>query len=252
MFQNPADTYSPRLASGMAPGFPATSRRGCGSWDDGMVRRTRKCAEETRDQLLDAAERLFYEHGVTRTSLEEIARAAGVTRGAVYWHFRNKIDLFEAMQERAERPAGEFMRRLATCETDAPLSALRDACCHAMRQLAADERRRRVYAIVAHRCEHIAEMAGALERKRTMKDQVIRRFAHIFEHARHLGAMSPALAPRVAAQCLYALILGLVTDWVERQEDYDLCRRGPACIDAFFRALGSGAATSPPDAAGSS
>ncbi len=204
-----------------------------------MARRTRECAEETRDEILNAAERLFYDHGVTRTSLEEIARAAGVTRGAVYWHFRNKIDLFEAMQERAERPHGEFMRRLAACETDAPLPALRDACCQAMRLLAADERRRRVYAIVTSRCEHVAEMAGAAARKRQIKDQVISRFTHVFEHARHIGVISPAWPPKVAAQCLFSLILGLVTDWIERPEDYDLSRRGPACIGVFFRALGA-------------
>jgi len=48
-----------------------------------MVRRTKEEAEQTRDQILDAAEILFFERGVAHTSLEQIARAAGVTRGAV-------------------------------------------------------------------------------------------------------------------------------------------------------------------------
>ena len=65
-----------------------------------MARRTKLEAEQTRHAILDAAERIFYAHGVTRTSLEEIAKHAGVTRGAVYWHFKDKIELCEAMLQR--------------------------------------------------------------------------------------------------------------------------------------------------------
>ena len=66
-----------------------------------MARRTKDEAEQTRDAILDAAEKVFYKRGVARTSLDEIARAAKVTRGAVYWHFKDKMELSEAMVERA-------------------------------------------------------------------------------------------------------------------------------------------------------
>ena len=58
-----------------------------------MVRRTKDEALETRNRILDAAERVFGESGVSRTSLEDVASAAGVTRGAIYWHFKDKSDL---------------------------------------------------------------------------------------------------------------------------------------------------------------
>ena len=54
-----------------------------------MVRRTKEAAAITREQLLDAAERVFRERGVAGSSLAQIAAEAGVTRGAVYWHFRD-------------------------------------------------------------------------------------------------------------------------------------------------------------------
>ena len=62
-----------------------------------MVRRTKEEAQETRNRILDAAERVFVERGVGRSSLNEIATAAGVTRGAIYWHFQDKADVFNAM-----------------------------------------------------------------------------------------------------------------------------------------------------------
>jgi len=62
-----------------------------------MARKTKLEALETRERLLDAGEVVFRQRGVTRTSLAEIAAAAGVTRGAVYWHFKDKAALFHAM-----------------------------------------------------------------------------------------------------------------------------------------------------------
>ena len=72
-----------------------------------MVKRTRDEAAETRNGILDAAERVFSVRGVSHTSLEDIAKAAGVTRGAIYWHFRNKSELFTAMVDRVTFPLGD-------------------------------------------------------------------------------------------------------------------------------------------------
>jgi TetR/AcrR family acrAB operon transcriptional repressor len=62
-----------------------------------MVRRTKEEALATRAALLDAAEKVFRQHGVTRATLGAVASAAGVTRGALYWHFRDKDELFAAL-----------------------------------------------------------------------------------------------------------------------------------------------------------
>ena len=73
-----------------------------------MARKTKAEAAATREALLDAAEEVFLEKGVARTSLEQIARHAGMTRGAVYWHFKNKADLFQAMLGRVRMPFQEL------------------------------------------------------------------------------------------------------------------------------------------------
>ena len=69
-----------------------------------MARRTKEDADATRQALLDAAEAVFYAKGVGRASLAEIAQAAGATRGAIYWHFKDKVDLFNAMMDRVTLP----------------------------------------------------------------------------------------------------------------------------------------------------
>src|SRR5258708_9624580 len=54
----------------------------------------------TRKAILDACLKLFARHGFSTTSIDDIASAAGITKGAVYWHFENKEELFQAILDR--------------------------------------------------------------------------------------------------------------------------------------------------------
>ena len=90
--------------------------------------------ERTRAALIDAGRSLFAEHGFAATSTEGLVRLAGVTRGALYHHFRDKRDLFEAVYEDVERCLAERLTASLTGVTD-PMEVLRlgaasflDAC----------------------------------------------------------------------------------------------------------------------------
>ena len=92
-------------------------------------------SEATRRQLVTAARSLFGARGYADVGTEEIVRAAGVTRGALYHQFRDKADLFAAVAEQVE---AEITNRIAAGAAEAaadPLDALRagarlflDAC----------------------------------------------------------------------------------------------------------------------------
>lgn len=81
----------------------------------------------TRAALIDAGRRLFGERGYAAVGTEELVRAAGVTRGALYHQFRDKAALLEAVYEAVER---ELTERIATDALNAgaadPLAALRE------------------------------------------------------------------------------------------------------------------------------
>src|SRR5262252_3984923 len=134
-----------------------------------MARKTKVEAAITREQLLDAAERVFREHGVTRTSLAEVAAAAGVTRGAVYWHFKDKADLFEAMCERATMPLDALLSDAALGPSSDPLAALRELSIAVLNTLANDPRAQAVFEVIFHKTEltgELAAVAGERERER--------------------------------------------------------------------------------------
>ena len=91
-------------------------------------------SEATRAELLAAARRLFADRGYGGVGTEEIVRAAGVTRGALYHHFSGKRDLFRAVYEEIEKELVEQIAAVAVAASD-PVDALRkgaqawlDAC----------------------------------------------------------------------------------------------------------------------------
>lgn len=61
------------------------------------MRKTKEEAEETRKAILRSALDTFYEKGYSKTTFDEIARRINLTKGAVYWYFRNKPDLIAAL-----------------------------------------------------------------------------------------------------------------------------------------------------------
>jgi len=91
------------------------------------VKRTQtERSEATRESLIEAARRLFAERGYAGVGTEEIVRAAGVTRGALYHHFDGKLELFATVYERIE---AELAERIAAgalaANADSPLEAMR-------------------------------------------------------------------------------------------------------------------------------
>ncbi len=67
-----------------------------------MTRTQRQRTEATTGQLLEEARRLFAADGYNATSLDDVVAAAGVTKGALYHHFRSKRELFRAVFENEE------------------------------------------------------------------------------------------------------------------------------------------------------
>src|SRR2546421_8805697 len=80
-------------------------------------------SEATRAALIAAARPLFAERGYSAVGTEEIVRAAGVTRGALYHHFSGKEDLFAAVYEQVEADLVAEIGQMATGASD-PLEVL--------------------------------------------------------------------------------------------------------------------------------
>ena len=202
-----------------------------------MARRTKDDAEKTRDAILDAAEKVFYARGVSRTSLEQIAAAAGVTRGAVYWHFCDKLTLCEAMAQRVFLPYEDMLEKLAAKPSDTPLEDLKKACLHSLKMMARDKRRRKVVTILTLRCEYVEEMVGIMERRNECKSRMMALSEKLFSCAKKTKTLASPWTPRKAAMTLQALMSGLISGGLEKRKNFDFATSCSACVEAFFDAL---------------
>ncbi|MGP0170802.1 TetR family transcriptional regulator [Pseudomonas sp. NCHU5208] len=201
------------------------------------MRRTKEDAEKTRVAILNAAEQLFLERGVAHTSLEQIAREAGVTRGAVYWHFQNKAHLFHEMLNQVRLPLEPLAEQLAAVDGMASLQLLRDLCVEAMANLVFDEQRRRILTVLLRRCEFTEELREAEERHEAFVNQFIALCEQQFALPAVQAQLRPGITPRLASRALHAMLVGLFSDWLRDPTLFDAQHDTPAIFDSCLRGL---------------
>jgi TetR/AcrR family acrAB operon transcriptional repressor len=204
---------------------------------EGMARRSKEDAEATRRCILDAAERVFEARGVSRASLNEIALAAGVTRGAIYWHFRDKADLFNAMMARATLPLETAAKDSDDPARLMPLQHIRDTFMEALRQTAGDPQVRRVFEIATHKVEYVGELEAVRDRHLRVRNECLAHVAQGLRLAAARGQVVGRIPARAAAIGLHALVDGLIQNWMLDQTAFDLVRAGEQILDTYLAGL---------------
>jgi TetR/AcrR family transcriptional regulator, acrAB operon repressor len=205
-----------------------------------MARRTKEDAQATRRHILDTAELVFEQHGVSGTSLAEIARAAGLTRGAIYWHFHDKADLFNAMMERVTLP----LEQTDPCGFKGPditLAQMRTGFVDLLRKVTTDPQLRRVFDIATHKVEYVGEMNAVRAHHLTMRNDCLADMERAFRRAQRAGALPKGVPPRSAALGMLALFDGLLQNWMLDRDGFELLRVGGQVFDAYLRGLGHAA-----------
>lgn len=195
-----------------------------------MVRRTKAEAEQTRLQILDAARRVFHAHGVSRSTLEQIAREAGVTRGAVYWHFEDKQDLFFAMRDQVLLPlVDQADENLLDEALEDPLDGIAAALLRTFTILEGDPAARETFQIMIFGCEYVAEFAPVLARINASCDDFGAKLERAYRRAAERGKLRAGLDPALLARDTVAFITGTIDRWLAGPE--------PALVSDHLRAL---------------
>ena len=205
-----------------------------------MVRRTKQAAQATREHLLDTAEQVFLARGLSRSSLQDIAAAAGLTRGAIYWHFADKLALFDAMVARVHLPLEQALAEAEAGAADggaAPLAALRTVALAPFTLMQRQPQVRRVFTILLHRAEFVGDLAPLAGRQHESLRAFALRLARLFEAARADGSLAAGVEPNQAAVALLALIDGLMRLCTQGDCSETLMGAVPPAVDALLAGL---------------
>lgn len=202
-----------------------------------MVRRTKEDALATRDSILDAAEQLFVKQGVAGTTLQHIATAAGVTRGAIYWHFLDKGAMFNAMMERVKMPLEAARQLMLETTPMSPLESLREHILAVFRVTVEDPQARRVFEIATLKMEFIDEMITVRERRKQNQEMWMARTENAIRDGIAAGEVKQDADPMAVALGLWSILDGLLRTWLLDQQAFDLIRMGEDIVDTHLACL---------------
>ncbi len=201
-----------------------------------MARKTKAEAEKTRQRIMDAAFRVFTEKGFTRTTLNNIADAANVTRGAIYWHFKDKMDLLIALSEvirvsEGVRPEGFLEGEVLS------LDDLKEEALQYLRQFEERLRFAVFYEMINHGTAYTEELEQVRAREHNNRRQALKKMEEAFVELKGRGLVRSDLDPGNASLSLTAFMAGLIKVWLCNRSSFCLAGVGPTLLDEFLRAL---------------
>ena len=189
------------------------------------MRRTKEESGQTREALLDAAFEVFYEKGFARTTLQEVAERAGCTRGALYWHFRDKGDLFLALAERVYASTEGTLDPLFS-QPKASLEELAEGLLSYLRLLSRNATYRRFHELLYYRTEWTEELLPLKQRLRELLDLCLDAVAEDCRQLSARGILPVERDPRRTALALWSFLEGVVGLWLFDPDLFDLDREG--------------------------
>ncbi len=198
-----------------------------------MARKTKEEAQATREGILDAALACFHENGVANTSLAAIGERAGYTRGAVYWHFKNKTEVLEAMINRERVPFIKRLQRTYSPHRTTPVLDLRSAMLVSLSELATEPHLRDMMEIML-RNDLSAESQAMQQLQHDSIEEEMAIFRRAFERARELGQLRDGVDTAVVSRILHAGVTGVLYSAMLEPSQFDLQRDSREIMDVLL------------------
>ncbi|MGM7049464.1 acrEF/envCD operon transcriptional regulator [Escherichia fergusonii] len=201
-----------------------------------MAKKTKADALKTRQHLIETAIVQFALRGVSNTTLNDIADAARVTRGAIYWHFENKTQLFNEVW--AQQPAlRELIQdKLLVHDAESPLEQLREQLIVGLQYIAEIPRQQALLQILFHKCEFNEEMISEQEIREKMGFN-LHTLRQTLQKSMAKGESANQLDLDVMVIVIYGAFSGIVKNWLINPTGYNLYQQAPVLVDNVLRML---------------
>lgn len=202
-----------------------------------MVRRTKEEALETRSSIMDAAVDVFFEKGVANATLNDIAVRANVTRGAIYWHFKNKLDVFDALHDQLQLSFADTILGDLRNDHPHPLLQLERLCSDLLIDLEVNQYKFKVLSILFFKCDYTGEMEHFLHLQNARKKQNTELFSEYFTRAKRHKHLSADVDTLILSMALMSYITGVVVDYLRDTNGISMSEYAPKFMRFFFRNL---------------
>ena len=194
-----------------------------------MARKTKEDAEKTKRRIMDAALDVFYRQGLTRSTLNDIAAEAGVTRGAIYWHFKDKMDLLKKINESINEEVVLFLKRPGVEEIDR-LNDITGIISQFFVLLETNDRFAKFYAIMSYKVEYTDELEALLAVEFRSSKRFRAFLESTYEKLMGEGKVTRRVSPRQASLSIFSMIGGMVEMWLLDHASIELGTEGVAIL----------------------
>lgn len=201
-----------------------------------MAKKTKADALKTRQHLIETAIVQFALRGVGNTTLNDIADAANVTRGAIYWHFENKIQLFNELWLQQPPLRDLIQDRLIGRWGNNPLQRLREKLVVGLQYIAEIPRQQALMQILYHKCEFNSEMISEQE----IRDKIglsHRSIRKSLQECMDENLIASSLDLDVIIIILHGSFSGIIKNWLMNPASYDLYGQAPVLVDNVLKML---------------
>lgn len=205
-----------------------------------MARKTKEEALKTREAILDAAVRVFSVQGVAGSSLASIAQAAGVTRGAIYWHFKNKEDLLAALWEQILLPFQPLDRISENPDAPDPLGALHRAHLAFFESLNNNPKRLQLLQILLNKCEAVEDAGPQYIQRVNHLTEGRQKTEIILRNAVRQGQLPETLDVRLGSLAIISFVSGLINNLILLPSFIDIEREIPPLLEGLIQMLRAG------------
>jgi TetR/AcrR family acrAB operon transcriptional repressor len=178
------------------------------------MRRSKEDSLKTRRSIVLAARRVFAKRGVSQTSMEHIAGAAGVTRGAIYGHFKDKGDLFQTMREQVRLPLMDVLNEAMLHSSGDPLAGVEHYLLAVVDAVRDDPATRDTFQILTFKCEYVGGFEADIKRQATRLGELARELERVYRAALRYGQLRKGVVPRLAALETCAFLMGTMRLWL--------------------------------------
>jgi AcrR family transcriptional regulator len=196
------------------------------------MRRTKEEAEQTRQDLLEAALTIFSKKGYTASRLEDIAQTAGVTRGAIYHHFGSKEDLFIALLDEAATVGNSAIDR-AVGEGGSFVEILSRILVYTFSLLEDDRRFSEVMALQLT----TPDVDALTQRRYEEAQELVQSISGFFKVIIEQGELRPGLEPEITARAFLGYQNGLAMLWLANRQAFSIKDSAPELAKIFVQGI---------------
>lgn len=200
------------------------------------MKKTKEDASHTRQVVLTAALKTFGKYRYGGTTLEAVAKEAGMTRGAIYWHFKNKCDLLHAVIEDAYKKAEERINHVLQ-SSDSPLNKVRHLIREFILIISGDDEFRVMEELLVFKIQRKKELSRLYSEHMEHVSEIKTVMKNLIMEGISIGEIDPNVDPEIVVVAWISFVAGVKTAWLSDLTKLSLKENAGNLADIFINGI---------------